>query len=211
MLRGVFWGWGASKGSGPDGIPYRILKSYSDGFRRPLTLLFNRSLSERVFPESWKRYHVVSKFKGGKLNLIDYYRGIAILSALPKLFELLVFESLFLHLKSSIAVVQDGFFKGRSAFSNLMVFASLCIRRMEEGIQMDAIYIDFSKAFDRINHLILLAKLRNYGIVSKLNSNFQNSKFEKIRFSEKCIFYGIWCENEKISPNKMCFVFALHP
>jgi hypothetical protein len=53
-----------------------------------------------------------------------------------------------------------------------MGFASLCIRRMEESIQTNSIYTDFSKAFDRINHLILLAKLGSYGIVSKLNSWF---------------------------------------
>jgi hypothetical protein len=82
------------------------------------------------------------------------------------LFEVLVFDSLFIHLKSSIGVVQHGFFKGRSAVSNLMEFASLCIRRMEEGIQTDAVYTDFSKASNRINHLILLSKLMSYGIVS---------------------------------------------
>jgi hypothetical protein len=53
-------------------------------------------------------------------------------------------------LKSSIAVVQHGFFKGRSAVSNLMEFASLCIRRMEEGIQTDAVYTDFSKLYAEI-------------------------------------------------------------
>jgi hypothetical protein len=158
----------ASKGSDPDGIPPRILKSCYDGFKRPLPLLFNKSLREGVLPESWKRSYVVPIFKGRKRNLIENYRGIAILSAMPKLFEILVFDSLFFHLKSSIALVQHGFFKGRSVVSNLMEFASLCIRRMREGIQTDAVYTDFSK--DWINHLILLAKLRSYGIVSKLNS-----------------------------------------
>jgi hypothetical protein len=69
------------------------------------------------------------------------------LSPMPKLFELLDFDSLFFHLKSFIAVVQHGFFKGRSAVSNLMEFAFLFIRRMEEGIQTDSVYTDFSKAF----------------------------------------------------------------
>jgi hypothetical protein len=91
--------------------------------------------------------------KSGKRNLIENYRGIAILSAMPKLFELLDFDSLSFHLKGSIAVVQHGFFKGRSAVSNLMEFASLCIRLMEVGIQTDAVYTDFSKAFDRIEEL----------------------------------------------------------
>jgi hypothetical protein len=73
-------GLDASKGSRPDGIPPHILKSCSDEFKRPLTLLFNKSLSEGVFPESWKRSYVVPIFKGGKRNLIENYRGIAILS-----------------------------------------------------------------------------------------------------------------------------------
>jgi hypothetical protein len=74
-------------------MPSCILKSCSDGFKRLLTLLFNKSLSEGVFPESWKRSYVVPIFKDGKRNLIENYRGIAILSAMPKLFELLVFDS----------------------------------------------------------------------------------------------------------------------
>jgi hypothetical protein len=77
-------GLDASKGSGPDGILPRFLKSCSDGFKRPLTLLFNKSLSEGVLPESWKRSYVVPVFKGGKRNLIENYRGIAILSAMPR-------------------------------------------------------------------------------------------------------------------------------
>jgi hypothetical protein len=59
-------GLDASKGSGPDEIPPRY--SRSDGFKRPLTLLFNRSLSEGIFPESWKRSYVVPIFKDGKRN-----------------------------------------------------------------------------------------------------------------------------------------------
>jgi hypothetical protein len=90
-------GLDASKGFGLNGIPPRILKSCSDG-----------SLSKGVFPESWKRSYVVPIFKNGKHN----YRGIAILSAMPKWF----FDSLFFNLKSSIAVVQHGFLKAGQQF-----------------------------------------------------------------------------------------------
>jgi hypothetical protein len=58
-------------------------------------------------------------------------------------------------------VVQPEFFKSRSTVSNSMEFASLCIRRMEEGIQTDAVYTDFSKAYDRVNDLVLLRKVEN--------------------------------------------------
>jgi hypothetical protein len=103
---------------------------------------------------------------------------------MPKLFELLVFDSLSFHLKSFIAVVQHGFLKGRSAVSNFMDFVSLCNRRMEESIQTDAVYTDFSKVFDQINHLILWAKLRSYGVVSKLNSwisSYLKSRTQTVR------------------------------
>jgi hypothetical protein len=134
---------------------------------------------------------VVPIFKGRKRNLIKNYRGIALLSAMPKLFELLVFGSLFFHSFMelfTIAVVQHGFFKGRSAVSNLNEFASLCIRWMEEGFQTDAVYTDFLKAFDRINHLVnLLAKLRSYGIVSELNlwfSSYLRGRTQAIRIAK---------------------------
>ena len=91
--------------------------------------------------------------------MIENYRGIAILSAIPKLFEKLVKSYLDPELKQLISPKQHGFFPGRSTTSNLVLFTSFVSRTLESGGQIDCLYGDFSKAFDKLNHNVLLWKL----------------------------------------------------
>jgi hypothetical protein len=78
-----------NKGSGPDGIPPIILKNCASPFAKPLSLVFNRSMVTRVFPDRWKVSCVTPIFKKGRRSNVEDYRGVAILSAIPKRFELL--------------------------------------------------------------------------------------------------------------------------
>jgi hypothetical protein len=77
---------GFSKSAGPDGIPPLILKNCASAFVRPLSLPFNRSLSTCVFPDRWTPI-----FKKSRRNNVEDYREVAILYAIPKRFELLVY------------------------------------------------------------------------------------------------------------------------
>jgi hypothetical protein len=83
-----------NKGPGPDGIATSILTHLADVLKVPLTLLFNLSLSSGVFPKIWKESHVVPLFKNGDRRDISCYRGISILSAIPKTFEKLVCDKI---------------------------------------------------------------------------------------------------------------------
>jgi hypothetical protein len=83
-----------NKDSGPDGIPPIILKNCASAFAKPLSLLFNRSMATSVFPDRWKVSYVTSIFKKGRHNNVEDYRGVAILSAIPKRFELLVYRGM---------------------------------------------------------------------------------------------------------------------
>jgi hypothetical protein len=80
-----------SKGAGFDGTPSLILKNCASAFERPCSLLFNRSLSTCVFPDMWKLSYVTPLFKKGRRNNVEDYRGVALLCAIPKHFELLVY------------------------------------------------------------------------------------------------------------------------
>jgi Reverse transcriptase (RNA-dependent DNA polymerase) len=158
----------SKKGGGPDGIPPSILKNCSEGLVKPLTMLFNLSLQSGIFPTMWKSSYIVPIFKKGARDQIGNYRGIAILSSIPKLFEKIIFDRIYFNLKEKISTRQHGFMKGKSVVSNLMSFVSFCVNEIENGFQVDAVYTDFSKAFDCLNHKILLKKLHAYGFVSKM-------------------------------------------
>jgi hypothetical protein len=91
-----------NKGSGPDGIPPIILTNCASAFAKLLSLLFNRSMEMSVFPDRWKVSYVNPIFKKFRRNNVEDYRGVAILSANPKRFELLVYRRMYNDLKNLI-------------------------------------------------------------------------------------------------------------
>lgn len=154
----------ASKGSGPDGLPNSLLKSCVEGFLAPLVLLFNKSLQTGHFPSLWKISHIIPIHKSGSKLNVENYRGVAILSAIPKLFEALVYDNLYPWIEEGISDTQHGFLKKRSTVTNLAEFASKTALWMADGFQVDTVYTDMSKAFDVVSIEPLLAVLRKLGI-----------------------------------------------
>jgi hypothetical protein len=85
-IESVLQDFDVNKGSGPDGIPPIILKNCASAFARPLSLILNRSMATSVFPDRWKvSYNVTPIFKKGRHYNVEDYRGMEILSAIPKL------------------------------------------------------------------------------------------------------------------------------
>jgi hypothetical protein len=156
-------GLNVNKGAGDDGIPPSFVKRCADALKTPLLHIFNLSLSSGIFPSKWKNSFLIPIFKAGKRTDIGNYRGVAILSCFAKLFEVLVYSHLFFAVKSVISPSQHGFVAGRSTVTNLIEFTSYILNNMENGVQIDAIYTDFSKAFDKVNHRLLLQKLSAIG------------------------------------------------
>ncbi|XP_062537743.1 uncharacterized protein LOC134206076 [Armigeres subalbatus] len=133
----------SSTGCGPDGIPSLV---------RPLTAVFNLSLTSGVFPVCWKQSYVFPVFKKGCKRTVSNYREIAALCAVSKLFELIVLGELTSSYAHYISNDQHGFMPKRSTTTNLACFTSFVIRQIENGHQVDAIYTDLSAAFDKMNH-----------------------------------------------------------
>jgi Reverse transcriptase (RNA-dependent DNA polymerase)/Endonuclease-reverse transcriptase len=152
-----------NKGPGDDGIPPQFVKRCANSLKSPLLRIFNLSLSKGIFPSIWKNSFLVPIFKSGKRNDIANYRGVAILSCFAKLFEVIAYGYIFFSVKSVIPTSQHGFVHGRSTVTNLIEFISFVTKKIEAGAQIDAIYTDFSKAFDKVNHRLLLLKLSRMG------------------------------------------------
>jgi hypothetical protein len=125
------------------------LKNCASAFAKPLSLLFNRSLATNVFPDRWKVSYGTPIFMKGRRNNVEY-----ILSATPKRFELL-----YNYLKNPMSINQHGFMKNRSTITDLLKYASFVLNSIENGNQVDSVYTDFSKAFDRVRHQLLLNEM----------------------------------------------------
>jgi Reverse transcriptase (RNA-dependent DNA polymerase) len=97
------------------------------------------------------------------------YRGIAIFSTLPKLFEKLVCDKLHETLTLNFHNEQHGFIKNRSINSNLLIYSKLIFDIFEKNNQVDAIYTDFSKAFDSVDHKILIKKTQHFKFFGKFS------------------------------------------
>lgn len=152
-----------SKGAGPDGIPPMLLKN-CPFLASPLCHVFQHSFDKGLFPAIWKESTLVPVFKSGDRSDIGNYRGISILSAVPKVMESILTDELFCSLRTYIIGQQHGFFSGRSTSTNLGVYHNFLATSMEEGSQIDVIYTDLSKAFDSVCHALLLKKLKEIGV-----------------------------------------------
>lgn len=144
---------------GPDKIHPLVLKECACVLVQPLTYLFNVSLANGVFPSIWKSSFIKPIFKSGRRTDIENYRGISILSAIPKLFESMVKDRIFFLIKNSISVNQHGFYPGRSTVTNLVLFTNFLTLALIGGDSVEVVFTDFSKAFDKIDHVLLVKKL----------------------------------------------------
>lgn len=152
-----------STNPGPDGIPSIVLRKCISSIAQPLAQIFNMSLKNGVFPCNWKESFVFPVFKKGNKRVVSNYRGIASQSAASKLFEKLVLEYMMHNCSGLISEDQHGFTPKRSTLTSLVLYTNSIIRQIESGHQTDAIYTDFSAAFDKINHQIIVAKLARLG------------------------------------------------
>lgn len=159
-----------SLSSGHDGIPSVLLKAYSAIFIPVLVQIFNNCLKNEVFPAMWKTALVVPVHKSGPKTNVSNYRPISLLCTFSKLLEVALHKILSFNLKRYLIPNQHGFMAGRSTTTNLACFMSTAAHAVANRGQLDVIYFDLSKAFDIVNHEMLLAKLSKLDIHNSLLS-----------------------------------------
>jgi len=157
--------------TGDDTIPPIALKQCKFILARPLWLIFNKSLATGTFPCSWKSSLVTPIYKNGDASDVRNYRPISILNIMPRVFESIIVDKLIPLMSRHILEEQHGFMPNRFTVTNLSIFCSYISSALESFVQRDVIYTDFSKAFDSVDHDILLSKLEAFGIVGNLLSD----------------------------------------
>ena len=147
-----------SSAPGPDGIPASLLKRCAASLAQPLTRLWRASYESAYVPERLKEGTVTPIYKGGDKGVCSNYRPVVLTSHVAKVFERLVAREVMDHLESEglLSNYQHGFRRGRSCASQLAQHYQNVLRVLEEGYKADVVYLDFSKAFDRVDHGLLL-------------------------------------------------------
>lgn len=148
--------------SGPDGLPSIFVYNCSYNLVTPLHIIFNKCLSSGRFPAKWKFSNVTPIFKAGPRSDIVNYRPVCISNNFAKLFDYMLARAIRLYTDKVIIPQQHGFCQGRSTETNLFLFTTYIGRCLEDGSEVDCIYTDLKKAFDRVPIDLLLFKLRSY-------------------------------------------------
>ena len=154
----------------PDGdIPARILCSCKNTLAVPLWLLWKSSFDSGKIPPDLKMQYITPLFKKGNKTEAVNYRPVSITSHLIKIFERVMRKHLVQHLEENQAIPdsQHGFRRSRSCLTQLIEHVDTVLRSLNEGNEVDVIYLDYSKAFDKVDHKLLLEKLKLYGITGK--------------------------------------------
>ena len=154
------------KATGPDGLSAQFLKSCANEITPILSLIFQASLKQGITPNAWKEAFVSPIFKKGDRSLASNSRPVSLTSICCKCLEHILFSQIMHHLDSNeiLTPFQHGFRKSRSCETQLIVTVQDLANGLNKKSQIDAILLDFSKAFDKVPHQRLLHKLNYYGI-----------------------------------------------
>ena len=155
------------KSHGYDNLPARLLIDAASFICKPLTYIFNLSLETGTFPEALKVAKVTPIYKKGPKTDPGNYRPISVLPIIGKVFEKVVNNRLveFLELNNILSKDQYGFRKKYSTKLSLINLVNTLLTSIDEGKITLGIFIDLKKAFDTINHDILLNKMSHYAMV----------------------------------------------
>ena len=185
---------------GDDGIRPDIIKDNIALMAEQLKYIFNLSFSQGVFPEALKRAIIIPIHKGGDYSDPNNYRPISILSIFAKLIEKLYYNRLtaFVDRNNILQRNQFGFCKNKSTATAIATVLSSLLTKINNNRKVVFALLDLKKAFDFINHDLLIIKLRHYGIrglplqwlTDYLSSRTQKTKVNEILSDPKEIKAG---------------------
>ena len=155
-----------------NGIPASVLKECKNALSYPIYLIWKKSLDTETIPSDMKIQSINLIFKKGDKYDPSNYRPISLTYHLIKIFERVIRHKIVSHLEANdlLSRNQHGFRKGRSCLTHLLKHIDDVIQSILNGNEHDVIYLDFAKAFDKVDHEILLKKLKICGITGKLFS-----------------------------------------
>lgn len=152
--------------TGYDDVCTKVVKYVSSAIAPILSHVFNLCIEQGIFPEKLKYTIIKPIYKKGEKSKLTNYRPIAMISIFSKILERIIYNNLYQYFENNriLANEQKGFRKGRSIEEGIFEFLDKIYVRVDNRKPVYALYLDMSKAFDCVNHDLLLNKLERYGI-----------------------------------------------
>ena len=187
--------------SGHDGIPVRFIKPVADYITSPLVHIINNCIEKGIFPDTWKVARVCPIPKEEHPKDVTEYRPISILPVLSKIYERVILSQLcdYIEHQALYNDTQSGFRKGHSTTSILLKLRDDIQKAMNKSEVTLAVLIDYSKAFDTIDHNLLLEKLSKLNFSNhtlKLISSYLTNRKQYVQVDDKLssvkpTFFGV--------------------
>ena len=165
-----------AKACGPYSIPVGLLKLTCSTLAPVLTFIINKSLTQGAFPNLLKYANVCPIYKKNDIDKCQNYRPISLLSNIGKIFEKIMYARIsnFLQECKILYEKQFGFRKNHSTNHALLSMVEEIRKNLDGKLYSCGVFVDLEKAFDTVNHNILIKKLHYYGIVGPYNSWLQS-------------------------------------
>lgn len=179
------------KSVGFDGVSTVVIKFVSDVIASPLSHIFNVCISSGIFPEKLKTVIIKPVHKKNDKEDISNYRPVALISIFSKIFEKIIYESIYTFLIKNdiLCEEQKGFRKNKNINMAIFDLLKVIMTNMDKKNPICAIFTDMTKAFDFVKHDTLLTKLNNYGIrgnVLKLIQSYLTNRKQYTEVSRIC-------------------------